>query len=714
MRKTLFTVMAAIAALASCQKNEITQIPEHPVITAHMEQVDATRTIMDEDNNIRWSEGDQIVAFLKTSLGRRYQVQSSYVGETFAAFDDVSGTSGTITAGTELSHNVAYYPYASAITCEKSGTDYVLNVTLPSEQTYMPGSFGSGSFPMTAVSETNDITFRNICGGMKLQLKGTQKLASVKIEGKNSEKLSGAAVITAYTDGTKPSIRMASDASASVTLDCGEGVQLNENTATEFIISIPPVVFSKGFTATVTDTEGYAQTIETDKSNEVKRSSLLVMPEVTVEIVRIQSNNEIWYTASQKVEPVTDQGFGATIVSNEWDSSTKEGIITFDGDVTSIPEHAFDEKRSIKTIRLPETVTSIGQYAFYNCRSLKSVNIPSQVTQIPYVAFYYCYSLSSIDLHCITSVGNQAFKNCSELTSIDLSNVQEISADAFQNCTNLSDVTLPDDLTNVEIGWKPFDNCSLPVIDGVRYADTYLTEFVGNMSSYNVKDGTQVIGMYAFGEEGNTSVVTVNLPNTIVRIEQGAFYDCSALTSVNIPNGVKVIESVAFYNTAIKNVVLPESLIDLDNAFASSAIESIVFPNSLTQIPGQVCYFCKNLTSVTLGDKVTHIYGGAFSGCSKLTTITLPKTITHIYSSALDASNLNMIYCKATVPPAVYYFKNNYGTVFECFNVNSNLKIYVPRSAYGEYTKYTASTNGQTPIIENWYHYKKYVYEYDF
>lgn len=283
MRKTLITIMAAIAALASCQKNEITELQERSVITAHIEQADVTRTMMDEDNNIRWSEGDQIVAFMKTSLGRRYQVQSSYVGETFAAFDDVSGTSGTLTAGTELSHNVAYYPYASSITCEKSGPDYVLNVTLPAEQAYKPGSFGNGSFPMAAASETNEMTFRNICGGMKLQFKGTQKLASIKIEGKNSEKLSGAAVVTAYTDGTKPSIRMASDASASVTLDCGEGVQLNENTATEFIITIPPVVFSKGFTVTVTDTEGYAQTIGTDKSNEVKRSSLLVMPEVTVE-----------------------------------------------------------------------------------------------------------------------------------------------------------------------------------------------------------------------------------------------------------------------------------------------------------------------------------------------------------------------------------------------------------------------------------------------
>lgn len=131
MKKTLLAIFAAMAALTSCQKNEIAEQRKHSVLTAHMEQVDATRTVMDDDNNIRWSEGDQIVAFLKTSLSRRYQVRSSYVGETFAEFDEVSETGGTLTAGTELPHNVAYYPYASDIACEKSGTGYVLNVTLP-------------------------------------------------------------------------------------------------------------------------------------------------------------------------------------------------------------------------------------------------------------------------------------------------------------------------------------------------------------------------------------------------------------------------------------------------------------------------------------------------------------------------------------------------------------------------------------------------------
>ena len=85
--------------------------------------------------------------------------------------------------------------------------------------------------------------------------------------------------MTAYTDETKPAITMASGASTSVTLNCGSGVQLNESRAMEFIISLPPVLFSKGFTVTVTDADGKIYTVETDKANTVLRSSLLVMPD---------------------------------------------------------------------------------------------------------------------------------------------------------------------------------------------------------------------------------------------------------------------------------------------------------------------------------------------------------------------------------------------------------------------------------------------------
>ena len=347
----LVVAMATFVAFISCQKNEerLTSVSDIGVLYATIEDANTTRTTMNENNNILWSEGDQIVAFMKSSYGHKYQVKPSFVGKSYADFSMVSSGNGSgLSAGNEWEHNVAYYPYSDAIEAEKSESNYTLDVILASEQIYAPESFGNGAMAMVAVSEDNNITFRNVLGGMKLQLRGTQKVVSVTLQGKNSEKLSGAATVTAYTDETKPAITMVSGASASVTLNCGSGIQLNESTATEFILALPPVLFSKGFTVTVTDSDSKTYTVETDKVNTVLRSSLLTMPvfklgenpgsgstekTVFLNITSLTLAPSTSYALTAEVEPMSgDQ-------SVVW-SSSSSSVATVDGEgkVTAVSD----------------------------------------------------------------------------------------------------------------------------------------------------------------------------------------------------------------------------------------------------------------------------------------------------------------------------------------------------------------------------------------
>ena len=361
MKKNILSVLAICAALLGCQKNEISETrPSGVDLHATIEDDAFTKTVMDESNNIRWSEGDQIIAFMKSSYGHKYKLISSFAGKTYADFEPVTFAGGNLSAGTEWNHNVVYYPYSADVEAVMSGDNYTIDIALPTEQTYAPESFGNGTFPMVAVSENNNITFKNICGGMKLHLKGAQKVVSIQLQGKNNEKLSGAATVTAYTDGeTKPAITMASTASTSVTVNCGTGIQLNESTATEFIISLPPVAFTKGFTVTVTDDADKTYTVETDKANTVLRSSILNMPAVSlaeseggspeenvpegdivpVDLVKLNHATLVLptrfsYTLTANITPID-----ATDQTPEW-SSDNQAVVTVDqsGTITTISE----------------------------------------------------------------------------------------------------------------------------------------------------------------------------------------------------------------------------------------------------------------------------------------------------------------------------------------------------------------------------------------
>lgn len=295
MRKILYVLFAVSLGFAACQNKEsvVSEVSDAGLY-AQIEQDEETRTVLGESNNILWSENDQILAFMKTSDGHQYQIKPSFVGKTYAEFSKISGPDGDdLSAGIEWDHIIAYYPYEEGIDCVRSDESYDLEVVLPSEQTYVANSFSNGLWPMVAVSEDNDLTFKNVCGGIKLQLKGTQRVTSIILRGKDGERLSGPATVTAYVNEEKPLITMTgyNDDVESVTLNCGdEGVQLNDSTATEFIIALPPVNFIYGFLVTVFDTYGNEYVIESNNENIVKRSSLLVMPPVKIDDSAEQEN----------------------------------------------------------------------------------------------------------------------------------------------------------------------------------------------------------------------------------------------------------------------------------------------------------------------------------------------------------------------------------------------------------------------------------------
>lgn len=72
--------------------------------------------------------------------------------------------------------------------------------------------------------------------------------------------------------------------------------------------------------------------------------------------------NSITYTATAKL--TVNECFNLPIVGHIYDSSTKVGVITFDGDVTTIQNGAFANLSALLSITLPNTIKTIAPNAF--------------------------------------------------------------------------------------------------------------------------------------------------------------------------------------------------------------------------------------------------------------------------------------------------------------------------------------------------------------
>ena len=336
-------------------------------------------------------------------------------------------------------------------------------------------------------------------------------------------------------------------------------------------------------------------------------------------------NNKIWYTSTDGavVEPYKTDVFGANIVSNTYEDG--KGVITFDNNVTSIGNEAFNNCASLTTITIPDGVTTIGEYAFYQCTALARINIPNSMTTIGEYSFRHCSSLKRVDITDLSAYLKISFNLYS-------GNPCRNGAKLYINDVEATEITIPSDIT--EITKCTFAGCT-------------------SITSVTFHEGITSIGNYAF--EYCSALANVTFDNCVTNIKSSAFNGCTSLKRVDITN------LSAWCKIAIQNT-----------------------NTSPCRYGAKLYLNGEEVTELTIPADITSLVFCSFLGCYSLTDVTIHEGVSKICAFAFHSCiNLKNVYCKPTTPPAIRKSDQGY---WRAFNKNaSGRKIYVPTESVDAY-----------------------------
>lgn len=306
---------------------------------------------------------------------------------------------------------------------------------------------------------------------------------------------------------------------------------------------------------------------------------------------------------------------------------------------------AFTECKNLTgSLIIPDGVTKIEAGAFYNCKSLTgTLSLPNTVTSIGDGwdrwwyggTFGYCGFTCELILPTnLEYIGTTCFAECTNLYgSLHLPDkLKTIEAGAFHNCRNLTgNLTIPQEVT--AIPETAFASCG----------------FDGTLTLH---DGIVTIGEAAFQDTHFKGELT--LPKDLVVLSNSVFCGCDFSGKLKLPQGLRTIGSNVFgsYSSGsnwrlMGTLEIPEGVLSIgQGAFYNCwGLEGIILPESLESIQNEAFYQCYGIGSIVCKGAIPpHVQVGAFDGVAKDNfTLEVPESAIQQYQAAVGWSDFKRI-----------------------------------------------------------------------
>lgn len=303
MKKLTVFTLIAVSMLPACTNEALQEkaANQNYSFTARTDAGIKTRTCLgevlsNETYPLLWEKGDRIIIAPSGKPATSYY-ETQEQGCDVAEFRFISGLEGNAMPP-ENTALTALYP-ADAY----KFTDGKHTINIPENQTYRKNSISSGTMPMIAGATSRELTFRNVCGILRLQLNTLEqdiRLSSIKVAADKG--LAGPIATFEGTDVTwnNPD----SETGHGITLSC-DSVALSPEPE-DFYIVLPPGNYS-GFKIQLETKGPDKKTYRMDEVLEIERSAITT---VNLDLAQFHGGSMEDVTDGDKHHALTELGYG--------------------------------------------------------------------------------------------------------------------------------------------------------------------------------------------------------------------------------------------------------------------------------------------------------------------------------------------------------------------------------------------------------------------
>ena len=359
--------LLVLATLASCAQDSISEVQMDSAVNKiyasiddsdYADSDDGTRVELNNKKQTVWTAGDKILTFEYGSI-----IEWKFDGKTGDRNGSFSKTGKSYTDPYKETtiYDQYYAVYLSDLAVVQfSDMSPGFVTTLPATQNYKDHSYGLNTNAMLGTSsDGKNYQFINLMGYLRLSLTGDKVVKSITVEGNNGETI--AAKVHVYKNG----MFLPKDLkSTSITLDCGDGVQLTD-VPTEFYFTILPTTLSKGISVVVNFTDGTVFPKSTSKSITIERNTIQPMKNFNTGGEVQWQTVSILHTGSKIYAPYF------------YGSSALTGYIywgdDYMSDVNSVTSYTYEDGKASHTI----TVKAMGTTAIKidNCQGISEIDL---------------------------------------------------------------------------------------------------------------------------------------------------------------------------------------------------------------------------------------------------------------------------------------------------------------------------------------------------